>query len=225
MPPHRKKPSRDAGSLDPNLPLSAAAADFAHRLKTWRRLNGIKQVALANMLGVSQSAVSFWETGRDMPGPVQMSQINDLIAASTRDELAMEKAFTRRQGSVRALYDFDGAVLLTASAGFQALWPRYASLEGQSMRDHLVNEVQTLATDTTLYQDIVKGELGIVSGVSDRMTDLELDPAVRHRWHMCFRHSGYHTIIEIAYEPTTLDVSTGITDLIYLDGSAGPKRD
>ncbi|MGQ3674913.1 helix-turn-helix domain-containing protein [Xanthobacter sp. TB0139] len=198
---------------------SANAADkmeFAQRLKTWRRLNNIKQAALAEMLGVSQSSISFWETGRDLPSAAYLQRITDLMADSTSNELLVERLFVERIMGGRALFDLDGARLLASSQGYRQLWPEYARLEGHFMAHRLVNEAASLADDRDLMQAIRKGEVAIIGGISRRMTDIELDPAVVHRWHMCFRRVGYRIIIDVACERTD-EEAVGVTELLYLD--------
>ncbi|MGE4373791.1 MAG: helix-turn-helix transcriptional regulator [Xanthobacter sp.] len=213
MPPRVKPPEHGV------LPASALAADkmdFAQRLKTWRRLNNIKQAALADMLGVSQSSISFWENGRDLPSVAYRKRITDLMADSTCDELLVERLFVERITGGRALFDLDGARLLASSQGYREMWPKYARLEGQFMAHRLVNEAASLADDRDLQQAIRKGEVAVIGGVSQRMTDIELDPAVIYRWHMCFRRVGYRVIIDVACERTD-EEAMGVTELLYLD--------
>lgn len=193
------------------------AADFASRLKTWRRLNGIKQAVLAEMLGVSQSAVSFWENGRDLPTAEKMQRINGLIAQSRRDEVMIERLFVERQDGVRALFDFDGIEMIAASRGFHALWPDTAKLTSRFFADQLVNEARKMVFDSSYRDAILKGELAIASGISDRMTAHQLDAVVPHRWHMCFRRYGARIIVDVVYEPCDPSLRSGITDLVFLD--------
>ncbi len=201
---------------------SGQRGDFSYGLKVWRRQNNIKQASLAEMLGVSQAAVSFWESGRDVPSTDSMKRIQALMAKSVRDELLLEQLFVQRQAGVRALFDFDGMHLLVASRGFQALWPEVGTMEGRHMADRLINEASTLVFDTDLRHAILTGNLGLASGFSERMTDLEVDSVVPHRWHMCFRHHGHRTIIDVVYEPCAAEAEPGITDLVYLDSIRQP---
>lgn len=190
---------------------------FARQLRLWRHLNGLKQRALADMLGVSQTAISFWESGRDVPNPAQVAQIAALMTKTGRDEVAIERAFVARQSAVRALFDLDGIRLLASSQGFRSLWPLNADLEGRRLGDHLVNEARTLAFDDDLRHAIHEGTLGLASGISLRQTDLDLDRTLLHRWHICFRRAGHRRLIDIVYEPCDADLAPGITDLVYLD--------
>ena len=190
--------------------------DFANRLKTWRRLNRIKQGALAHMLGVSQSAISFWENGLDRPSEDNMRRLSAVVADSVRDEARIERLFVERQMALRVLCDFDGVRLITPSRGYRNLWPETAELVGESMADRLVNEAQILMFDPEYRQPIEKGELVVASGISERLTSLELDTAYRCQWHVCFRRYSYRTILDIVFEPCEAHLQTGITDLQYL---------
>jgi transcriptional regulator with XRE-family HTH domain len=56
---------------------------LGQRLRRFRRLQGIKQNHLAQMLGVSQGNVSRWESGAHSPDPVAQRRIEDVISART----------------------------------------------------------------------------------------------------------------------------------------------
>ncbi|MQT14670.1 helix-turn-helix domain-containing protein [Segnochrobactrum spirostomi] len=193
-----------------------AAENFARRLKTWRHINSIKQAALAQMLGVSQATISFWESGRDMPSRDNMRRLHDLMARSGRDETLLDRLFVKRQSGMRALFDFDGVRLLTTSQGFRSLWPDSGDLESRFLADHLVDEAQHLAFDREIGHGIMDGSLGVVTGVSDRHMNLSLDVPIRHRWHMCFRRYGYQTLVDVVYEPCLATLPKGISDLVHL---------
>lgn len=199
------KPSRDEKTFD-----------IASSLRKWRRLNGMKQEALASRLGVSQSAVSFWENGREKPSAGNIRKLKALMAHTARDELAIERLFIKRQMGIRVLCDFDGIELLESSAGFKSLWPETADLENRSAADHLVQEARDFLLDADRAQSIRNGEIGLASGVSDRITDLNLDSVVKCQWHLCFRQYGYRTLLDVVFEPCGADIATGITDIQYL---------
>ncbi len=84
------------------------------------------------------------------------------------------------------------------------------------MADRLVNEVRDLILEPDHGRAIRRGEIGLVSGVSSRFTDLQLDHALACRWHLCFRRFGYRTLVDIVFEPCAADIETGILDIEYL---------
>lgn len=193
--------------------MSEDNAAFAQRLRDWRRLSGIKQLALADMLGVSQAAVSYWETGRDKPSAELMRRIDDMIASSSVGEVTLERVFTERQPGVMALYDLDGIRFMAASRGYRALWPGMYQLQGKSLERHLVNESGLMLANQALRRDILSGKLALVSGVSDRHTDIMVDIAVRHEWNIRIRRFGPKTLLSISYDPCAETVPVGITEV------------
>jgi transcriptional regulator with XRE-family HTH domain len=206
----------------PAIPDAAArlGEPFATRLKSWRRLNNLTQAALGQMLGVSQPAVARWESGLDQPSAERLGHIRSLMAGAMRNELAIERLFIRRQAAMRALFDYDGVKLLEMSEGFRNIWPDFSTMVGVAMADHVIGEVQQLVANPDIDKQIRTGGIGIISGVSYRHTDYQLDTAIRHRWHMCFRRFGGRSIADIVYELCGQDEANGVTDIIYLDALA-----
>lgn len=210
--------SAKTGKADPlNQRLSTGHGAFGARLRAWRRMNGIKQAALAEWLGVSQTAISIWENGYDLPATDRLARIESLMAKAASSELAVERLFVERQEGVRALFDTDGTRLLAVSRGYRTLWPQTAELQGSFFVEYLVNEAQHITTDPSLAQAILSGDLVLASGYSQRMTSLELDEMVPHRWHACFRRYGARIIVDVVTEPGDAPRETGIDDLVYLD--------
>ena len=193
--------------------MSEEEIHFAQRLRSWRRLNGMKQAALADMLGVSQAAVSYWENGHDTPSAELMQRILDLIARTDCDEILLERVFTERQPGIMALYDLDGIRFMAASRGYRALWPGMALLQGRSLEGHLVNESGVLLANKALRRDVESGKLALVSGVSDRHTDIVVDSEVRHEWNIRIRRFGPKTLLSISYDPCPETVPVGITEV------------
>ncbi len=197
--------------------VSVGHGAFGARLRTWRRLNGIKQAALAERMGVSQTTISIWENGHDLPSAERLGQLESLMAQTVSSELAVERLFIERQGGVRALFDVDGTRLLAVSEGYRALWPQTAALQGSFFVEYLVNEALQITTDPALAQAILSGELVLASGYSLRMTNLELDAMAPHRWHACFRRYGARIIVDVVSEVGTPPREPGIDDIVYLD--------
>lgn len=206
--------SRDAGSEQPETDI---AGQFGARLRIWRRLNGMKQAALAQMLGVSQPAVARWESGQDTPSPARLKRLQDLMTSTLKDELILDRLFIARQSAVRALIAYDGLRLIAVSAGFQTIWPACSTLVDIPMADRVVNEASRLVYDRELRNGIRDGSLGLVSGVSSRHLDLQFDTTVHHRWHACFRRHGGQILADVVYEPCAPTLPACIDDLLYID--------
>lgn len=55
---------------------------FAERLKILRREKGLKQEQLANLLGVTQRKISYWETGQTEPDLMSVLKICEFFEVS-----------------------------------------------------------------------------------------------------------------------------------------------
>jgi transcriptional regulator with XRE-family HTH domain len=92
-------------------------------LRRFRRLNMVKQGAIAEMLGVSQGCVSRWESGAHSPDVAQRDRIIQLICASVGND---HDAGLRRlvEGSRRPVHLICDAThrLLAASRSRAASW-------------------------------------------------------------------------------------------------------
>ena len=106
--------------------------DWPSAIKKFRRRAGLKQQALAEMLGCNQTAVSHWERGVDRPSLAFQRRLLEMIA---RDQRAMEdlRLFTavERSPGVQVLLDKDLRVL----AGSDSYWETYAYLTDRSPTD------------------------------------------------------------------------------------------
>lgn len=185
---------------------------IAGPLAAWRRSEGLTQTDLARRLGVSQQAVSYWERGKDVPGPAHMAQIRSLLTQS--GELNIEKAFIRNQTTIRALFDCDDLRLLGVSAGFAALWPDFSRLIDVPLRNDLVNESAALYGDASFRKAIMCKDIVAAAGVSERHVRLDKDIAFKHRWFVRIRHFGARMVGDMIFEPCNADAPTGLEHLV-----------
>lgn len=199
------------------MPVTEAIADFGNAVRTWRRMNNVSQAALASTLGVSQPAIARWEQGIDMPAPARLKQLRDMMAKSGRDDTMLQSLFIERQSAVRALFDFDQTRMLANSVGFRQLWPDSSLLLDMPMRDRLVDEADHMTNNPEIRREILAGAIGLISGVSQRQTDLQTDAPVLHRWHICFRRYGALIIADMAYEPCAGDTTPGIAEMVHME--------
>ena len=56
-------------------------------LKKYREKSGIKQLELADILGVAKSTISMWETGERKPDIVTLKKLAELFQCTTDDLL------------------------------------------------------------------------------------------------------------------------------------------
>ncbi|MDD5887703.1 MAG: helix-turn-helix transcriptional regulator [Oscillospiraceae bacterium] len=60
---------------------------FGHNLKHWLTLREVKQVELAEKLGVTEGAVAQWVAGRTMPTMSKIQKITDILNINKSDLL------------------------------------------------------------------------------------------------------------------------------------------
>ncbi len=92
-------------------------------LRRFRRLNMIKQSAVAERLGVSQGCVSKWESGAHRPDPTQGDRIVQLISASAGNDhdAALKRLVESSKRPVHLICDSTHR-LLAASRSRAASW-------------------------------------------------------------------------------------------------------
>lgn len=188
--------------------------DLAERLKRWRRANLIKQSHLASSLGVSQQAVSAWERGDYLPSQAILGRLRTMM--SSADPLKLDKIFLRNQSSIRSLIDTDGARLIEVSRGFEDLWNEFSVLKGKFLEEFLINEI-LLLTNHDFRLPILRGDIALISGVSERHLDIDMGPAFLHRWHICFRRYGHRVIAEMVFELADAGLAKGIEGIVRVD--------
>ena len=64
---------------------------FGQRLRQQRRVQGIKQLVIAQEMGVDQATVSRWETGQQTPEPKVQHAVIALLAKSRTDDGALRR--------------------------------------------------------------------------------------------------------------------------------------
>ena len=97
---------------------------FSQRLKELRKLRGLSQAALSQLLGVSQQAVGKWETGRSTPDPQTVAAIAAELGVSADYLLGVEGEAPARRGPVapyRAAQECRIPVIGTVRVGYGAL--------------------------------------------------------------------------------------------------------
>ena len=108
---------------------NGSTLDWPSAIRKFRRRAGLKQQALAEMLGCDQTAVSHWERGVDKPSLAFQRRLLEMIA---RDQRAMEdlRLFTavERSPGVQALLDNDLRILV----GSSAFWNIFRHLNDKS---------------------------------------------------------------------------------------------
>ena len=169
------------------------------------------------MLGVSQSAVSSWETGRDIPNRRLSGRLADIMSPCAEDRFNLDKFTLSVQGSVRGSFDLDGVKLVMASRGLMRAWPEFSRLLEVRLIDRLVGEARELLHDEDFVRLVRRGEVALVSAVSDQHVELELDSSFRHRWIALFRNYGQRMLVDMTYEPCDASCAKGIESVTHYD--------
>lgn len=193
------------------------ATDIGKVVRNWRKATGVKQESLAFMLGVSQSAVSSWETGRDIPSQRLVGRMIDIMSPCAADRLNLDRMTLEAQGSVRASFDLDGVKLVMASKGLTAAWPEFSRLTDVRLMERLVGEARHLLHDDDFVRSVRRGEVALISAVSDQHVKLQVDSPFRHRWMAVFRSYGPRMLIDMTYEPCDQTCPNGIETLVHYD--------
>jgi len=77
---------------------------FARNLRHWLTIRGVKQVELAEKLGVTDGAVAQWATGRTMPTMSKLQRITDILNINKSD-LLDDRTEQEEQDKADALRD------------------------------------------------------------------------------------------------------------------------
>lgn len=186
-------------------------------MRRWRKAAGLKQSALAALLGVSQAAVSRWENGLDQPSPVLYAKIRDMIGRPSFSEVGMQQAIVSRMPGIRALVDLDGMRLLSTSKSFKMLWPEVAAAEGHRFAAHLLDLTRDIYNDHSIMKSIKANEIAMIAAVCDRQISGFGDQAFRHYWAASYRKIGTRHLAEISYEACEPDAVLGLRHILRVD--------
>lgn len=196
------------------------SANIGSLLRDWRKANGVKQESLAALLGVSQSAVSHWENRRDIPHRRLVGRIVDIMTSTSEDRLYVDKLAIQQQGAIRASFDLDGVKLIMASQGLIGAWPGFSRLFDLRLVDRLVGEASHFMHDDDFVQSARRGEVAMISAVSDKHVQMDVDLAFKHRWIAVFRSYGQRMLVDMTYEACDPLSDTGVQCITHYDSIA-----
>lgn len=91
-----------------------AALTISKLLKQQRQKNGLTQTDLANKLSISRSAVSNWETGRNLPDLIMIDELATIYDITT-DELINGKKNNQYQHTNKLIYPILSLIILITS--------------------------------------------------------------------------------------------------------------
>lgn len=97
----------------------ASAGNICSALRAWRIRARLRQDAVAKCLGVAQSQISRWESGRDLPRPHNIEAIRRLVSGPEIDPLLALRHFVLHSNQHLLLLD-DQYEILARSLPFHA---------------------------------------------------------------------------------------------------------
>jgi len=89
----------------------AITDDLCSALRAWRIRSRLRQDAIAKCLGVAQSQISRWESGRDLPRPQNIEAIRRLIWGPEADPLLALRHFVSNSTQQLLLFDHEQKIL------------------------------------------------------------------------------------------------------------------
>lgn len=92
------------------------SSDICRALRNWRIHARLGQAAIAECLGVTQSQVSRWESGRDLPRPHNVEAIRRLIWGPEADPLLALSHFVEQSSQNLLLIDMHHAIIARSAA-------------------------------------------------------------------------------------------------------------
>ncbi len=180
-------------------------------IRRWRSINRVKQAALADMVGVSNVAVSKWENDQSKPSKTVALRLAEVMSGMHEGKLAVEIAFAAPQQQIKALSRGLNMQLVGVSAGYRAAWPEMSAFIGRDMRPFLLNEALLYTVNSDYISEAIRGDILMLSGVSNSLLALgsEVPENVRFRWHTMVRHIDGEIVHEMVFEPCAAGTPVG----------------
>lgn len=182
----------------------------AQMIAAWRLANRLTQVTLGGILGTTAEAVAAWEEGRDTPAPAMTARLRDVMNPMADHAFVRARERLDRRSDMAALFDLDGIRLITSSKAVRQVWPQFATQCGVALNDHLVSTAATLLHNNEFLRASRKGEIAVVTGVSDRHVALGTDPCFRHKWTGSLRPYGQRMVLDVSFTPCDANTPLGI---------------
>ncbi|MBI3451767.1 MAG: helix-turn-helix transcriptional regulator [Rhodospirillales bacterium] len=107
-------------------------ADWGSQIRRFRRQRALKQMALADYLGVDQTTISRWESGQHIPDLAMQRRLRTLIRSTPTDEVLLKHWIATTVNQV---------VLATLQRQIFTASPPYAKLHGVPL-----NEIMGMST-------------------------------------------------------------------------------
>ncbi len=138
-----------SSSMNQPLIASSDPASLGRSLKTWRALRRLKQHHAGELLGVTQTTISRWESGQLMPGRAEQAAIRRLMQArlDSAADHELARLVTQSPRPVHLVCDLTHKLLaLSAARGRDCRVPS-ADLVGRSLWRYASAEIMALEAE------------------------------------------------------------------------------
>ena len=163
-------------------PASESQSPWAMQLRRFRRAHALKQIVLAEMMGVDQTTISRWESGRQVPDFSMQRRLRDLIHKMPGAEDVAKHAVEMAMG--QAVLTSPRRVVLAASKAYSAAHGvTQNGIRGMCTRPMYTEEGEAL-WQTMYMAGFYRGELASVTGVAraHALSDHRSDILVKVVW-------------------------------------------
>lgn len=146
---------------------------FSERLKETRIQRGLKQLQIAQMMGIAESTYCGYETGKRQPDVIKIKQLAKILDVS--GDYLLETGFDEK-ASIPEKHD--RVVQSCTKEDFETVIKKYRALDehGKKIIDYVLNEeyerIQSICTIQVAARDIGVQEMYVGSGISNDLNQL-----------------------------------------------------
>ncbi|HEY0684334.1 MAG TPA: helix-turn-helix transcriptional regulator [Steroidobacter sp.] len=153
---------------DSNIPPLALGA----ALRRWRLLHRVKQEHAAELLGVAQSTISRWESGRQAMEPAERAKIEAIVSArlDTSADRVLAQLVSESPRSVHLICDFTHRLLACSTVRANEFSVPASELIGSSLRRYATRRIEaeeTLLIDKGWYEQAAPMPVEFDTGEND----------------------------------------------------------
>ena len=116
---------------------------FGQRLRRLRRTRGLKQLALAQILGVDQTTISRWEVGAQTPDAALQAAALETLGATRTDDGALRRLVETSAACVHLVEEASHICLAYSNARAQDWQVSQHALLGVSLWQFATDEIRT----------------------------------------------------------------------------------
>ena len=146
-------------------------------------------------------------------------RLADVMSGLRAGRLAAEIGFAAPLQQMKALTRGKNLQLVGISAGYKAAWPEMTEFLRQDMRPLPMNEAQYYAEGSDYIKEADRGDVLMLSGVSNRLFVIcgDVPEGFRFRWHTIIRRIDGELIHEMVFEPCGDSTPTGFERVLRRD--------